>query len=328
MFNPISDRIITIRIQGKPIHFTCIQVYAPTSTADEKEMDYFYDALQKAIDINPKGDIMYVIGDWNAKVGIQNTAGVTGSFGLWIRNERGDTMVDFCSRNSPWSRLWPDHNLLIAIVKIKLKQTKRNNTTPKYDLENIDTKYTVEVKNRFSILQVYGKIPEDLWIDIRDDLIKTAEKWIPKVKKRKVTKWLTKETIQIAEERKEAKGEGEIEKYKKLNAEFQKKARYDKEIILREKCRKIEENNKKGRTRDLYNEIKDITGSYTARCGVMNLRSGKKATEKREIKIRRQQYTEELYGRDPKIIDTFPETIYEDEPHILETEVKDAIKHI
>ena len=99
-FNPISDRIITIRIQVKPIHFTFIQVYAPTSTADEKEMDYVYDALQKTIDILPKGDIMYVIGDWNAKVGKQNTAGVTGNFELGIRNEIGDTMVDFYSRNS------------------------------------------------------------------------------------------------------------------------------------------------------------------------------------------------------------------------------------
>ena len=190
-FNPISDRIITIRIQDKPIHFTFIQVYAPTSTADEEEMDYVYDALQKAIDITPKGDIMYVIGDWNAKVGKQKTAGITGRFGLGTRNGRGDTMVDFCSRNSlvvmntmfkqharrlytwkspdkitrnqidyilctgrwkssikrvttiPGADCGTDHNLLIAIVKIKLKQTNRNKTTPKYDLENIATKYTV-----------------------------------------------------------------------------------------------------------------------------------------------------------------------------------------
>ena len=80
-----------------------------------------------------------------------------------------------------------DHNLLIAIVKMKFKQTKRNNTTPKYELENIATKYTVEVKNRFSILQVDDKNPEDLWIEIREAVIETAEKWIPKVKKRKVT---------------------------------------------------------------------------------------------------------------------------------------------
>ena len=168
--------------------------------------------------------------------------------------------------------------MLIAIVKIKLKQTKRNKTTPKYDLENIATKYTVDVKNIFSILHVDGKNPEDLWIDIRDVVIETAEKWIPKVKKMKVTKWLTEETIKIAEERREAKRKGEIEKYKKRNAEFQKKTRYDKEINLREKCRKIEENNKNRRIRDLYKEIKDITGAYTARCGVMNLNSGNTAT--------------------------------------------------
>ena len=83
-FNPISDIIITIRIQVKPINFTFIQLYAPTSTADEKDVDYFYDALQKAINITPKGDMMYVIGDWNAKVGKLNTAGETGNFGLGI----------------------------------------------------------------------------------------------------------------------------------------------------------------------------------------------------------------------------------------------------
>ena len=95
--------------------------------------------------------------------------------------------------------------MLIAIDKIKLKQTKRNRTTPKYDLENIDTKYTVEVKNRFSILQVDGKNPEDLWIDMRDAVIETAEKCRPKLKKKKVKKWLNEETIKIAEERREAK---------------------------------------------------------------------------------------------------------------------------
>ena len=109
---------------------------------------------------------------------------------------------------------------------------------------------------------------------------------------------------------------------------FNKKARYDKMINLREKSRKIKENNIKGRKRDLYKKIKDITGSYTAICGVMNLSSGKTATEEREVKIRWQQYTEGIYRRDRKIIDTFPETRYEDEPHILETMVNDVIKHI
>ena len=95
--------------------------------------------------------------------------------------------------------------------------------------------YTVEVKNRFSILQVDGKNPEDLCIDIRDVVIETAEKLIPKLEKRKVTKWLAEEIIKIAEERREAKGKGEIDKYKKLMPNFNnKKARYDKKINVRE----------------------------------------------------------------------------------------------
>ena len=143
------------------------------------------------------------------------------------------------SNNYTLSRLWHRSQFVNSYCQYKLKQTKGKKTTPQYDLENIDAKYTVEVKNRFSILQVDGNNSENLWINIRDAVIETAEKWIQKVKKRKVTKWLTEETIKIAEERREAKGKGEIEKYKKPNAEFQKKARYDKEIHLREKYRKI-----------------------------------------------------------------------------------------
>ena len=102
------------------------------------------------------------------------------------------------SKNHPWSRLWHRSQFVNSYCQYK---AQKNKTIPKYDLENIDTKYTIEVKNRFSILQVNGKNPEDLWIDIRYAVIETAEKWIAKVKKRKVTKWLTEETIKIAEER-------------------------------------------------------------------------------------------------------------------------------
>ena len=84
------------------------------------------------------------------------------------------------SNNYPWSRLWHRSQFVniycqLTKLKTKLKQTKKNKTSPKYDLENIDTKYTVEVKNRFSILQVDGKNPEDLWIDIRDFVLETAD---------------------------------------------------------------------------------------------------------------------------------------------------------
>ena len=98
-FNPVSDRIATIRLQCKPVNMTVLQVYAPTSTAEEEAMEEFYEKVQHVVDEIPRGDVLYVIGDWNAKVGQDETNGTTGRFGLGERNERGDQLVEFCSRN-------------------------------------------------------------------------------------------------------------------------------------------------------------------------------------------------------------------------------------
>ena len=120
----------------------------------------------------------------------------------------------------------------------------------------------------------------------------------------------------IADERRDVRSKGDDKEYRRLNAAFQRRARQDKEQSLKEKCRQIEENNKMGRTRDLYREIKEITGSYSARCGAMKLSTGKVVTEGKEVKEIWQQYTEELYRRDPNATDSFKENIYEDEPNL------------
>ncbi|KAI0241965.1 Craniofacial development protein 2, partial [Lamellibrachia satsuma] len=98
-FNTISDRVITIRLQCKPVNMTVIQIYAPTSTAEDEEIEHFYEMVQKVVDETPKGDMLHVIGDWNAKVGDEETTGTTGRFGLGERNERGDQLVEFCNLN-------------------------------------------------------------------------------------------------------------------------------------------------------------------------------------------------------------------------------------
>ena len=97
--NPVSDIIATIRLQCKQVNMTALQVYAPTSTAEEEEMEEFYEKVQHVVDEIPRGDVLYVIGDWNAKVGQDETNGTTGRLGLGERNERGDQLVEFCSRN-------------------------------------------------------------------------------------------------------------------------------------------------------------------------------------------------------------------------------------
>ena len=89
--------MISVHFQGKPFHITVIQVYAPTSNAEEAER--FYEDLQDLLELTPKKDVLFIIGDWNAKVGSQEIPGVTGKFGLEVQNEAGQRLTEFCQEN-------------------------------------------------------------------------------------------------------------------------------------------------------------------------------------------------------------------------------------
>ena len=95
-----NDRMISVRFQGKPFNITVIQVYAPTSNAEEAEVERFYEDLQNLLELTPKKGVLFIIGDWNAKVGSEETPGVTGKFGLGVQNEAGQRLVEFCQENT------------------------------------------------------------------------------------------------------------------------------------------------------------------------------------------------------------------------------------
>ena len=95
-----NDRKISVRLQGKPINIMVIQVYAPTSNVEEAEVEWFYEDLQNLLELTPKKDVLFIIGDWNAKVGSQETPGVTGKFGLGMWNEAGQRLIEFCQENA------------------------------------------------------------------------------------------------------------------------------------------------------------------------------------------------------------------------------------
>ena len=95
-----NDRMISVRFQGKPLSITIIQAYAPTSNAEEAEVERFDEDLQDLLELPPQKDALFVIGDWNAKVGSQETPGVTGKFGLGIRNQAGQRLIEFCQENA------------------------------------------------------------------------------------------------------------------------------------------------------------------------------------------------------------------------------------
>ena len=90
----------SLRFQGKPFNITVIQVYAPTSSAEEAEVERFYEDLQDLLELTPKKDVLFIIGDWNAKVGNQETPGVTSKFCLGVRNEAGQRLIEFCQENA------------------------------------------------------------------------------------------------------------------------------------------------------------------------------------------------------------------------------------
>ena len=92
--------MISVRFQGKLFNITVIQVYAPTSNAEESEIEWFYEDLQDLLELTPSKDILFIIGDWNAKVGSQEIPGVTGRFGIGVQNEAGQRLTEFCQENA------------------------------------------------------------------------------------------------------------------------------------------------------------------------------------------------------------------------------------
>ena len=95
-----NDRMISVRFQGKPFNITVIQACAPNSNAEEAEVEWFFEDLQDLLELTPKKDVLFIIGDWNVKVETQETPGVTGKFGLGVRNEAGQRLIEFCQENT------------------------------------------------------------------------------------------------------------------------------------------------------------------------------------------------------------------------------------
>ena len=96
----INYRMISVHCQGKPFNITVVQAYAPTSNAEEAEVECFYEDLQDLLELTPPKDVLFIIGNWNAKVGRQELPGVTGKFGLTVQNEAGQRLTEFCQENT------------------------------------------------------------------------------------------------------------------------------------------------------------------------------------------------------------------------------------
>ena len=217
----------------------------------------FYEDLQDILELKPKKDVLFITGDWNAKVGSQETPGVPGKFGLGVQNGAGQRLIEFCQENTlviantlfqqhkrrlytwtspdgrhrnqigyilcsqrrrsptqsvktrPGADCGPDHELLIAKFRLKLKKVEKTMRPFRYDLSQIPYDYTVEVRNRFKGLDLIDRVPDELWTEVHDIVQETGIKTISKKKKCKKAKWLSEEVLQRALKRQEVKSKEE-----------------------------------------------------------------------------------------------------------------------
>jgi len=209
-----------------------------------------------------------------------------------------------------------------------LKKVGKTTRPFRVALNQIPYDYTVEARNRIKGLDLIDRMPDELWNEVRDIVQETGIKTIPMEKRCKKAKWLSEEALQIAVKRREAKSKGKKERYKHLNAEFQRMARKDKKGFLSDQCKEIEENNRIGNTRDLFKKIRDTKGTLYAKMGSIKDRNGMDLTEAEDIKKRWQEYTEKLFKKELHDPDHHDGVITHLEPDILECEVKWALESI
>ena len=201
------------------------------------------------------------------------------------------------AKTRPGADCGSDHELLIAKSRLKLKKVGKTTRPFRYDLNQIPYDYTVKVTNRFKGLDRIDRVPEERWMEVRDTVQEADIKSIHKKKKCRKSKWLSEEALQTAMKRREEKGKGEKEKYTHLNAEFQRIVRRGKKGFLGDQCKEIEENNRMGKTGNLFKKIRDTKGTFNTKMGTIKVRNGMDLTEAEDVKNRWQEYTEELYKK-------------------------------
>ena len=203
------------------------------------------------------------------------------------------------AKTLPGADIGSDHQLLMADVRIKLKSVRNNNNAKRFDLSHINEQYKLKVSNSFDALMVNAEemTPDELWDNLKDNILEAAKKHIPTKKKKKVSSWLSQEVCDLADERRELKEAGlrQSNLYRKLSNEIQQLARRDKNDQLKHMCADIENHSSNNHSRNLYRCVKNLTSTSTARLAVVKNENGQVLTESDEIKARWMRYCADLH---------------------------------
>uniref|UniRef100_W5MT59 Reverse transcriptase domain-containing protein n=1 Tax=Lepisosteus oculatus TaxID=7918 RepID=W5MT59_LEPOC len=359
-YTTISDRIM--------LNVTVLQVYGPTTDAPED----FYAKIEEALEQVSKKDIIYIMGDFKAMVGSQEEANIIGRCGLGERNEAGDRLVQFCHENhlrvsNTWlmqpkrclytwtapsgqhrnqidyilcSQRWKssvfaiktfpgadcgsDHELLVATIKVKFCNIKKNAPSKRIDVSKVPVSYAVTAMKTNSRTNCGRNSNSNMVTNSNPRLIKQCR-----------NTYHTRKTIKIADQRRAAKAAGDRDKARSLNAEFQRAARKDKEAYWDQRCKQMEEDCRKGRTRNLFAQVKKIRTSFIALKGAIKNKNGKVLTGQQCIRADGENTRKSCSADVPCFVYTStsdPEPPHDDpvemEPAILDEEVVWALKQL
>lgn len=261
-YNAISDRVISIRLQGSPVNITVIQVYAPTTDAEEEDVDQFYNQVQDEVDRTRSQDMLIIMGDFNAKVGHGKQGNTVGNFGLGNRNEAGDRLVEFCTTNQLLitntqhhkRRLytWTSPNSMyknqidyICVCQRRKSSITSTKTKPGADCgsdhELLSCKVKIQLRKRPKEKTEpkldFANIPEVFWKNLhnRFAVLNTEDK--------------EPEELKIIEERRQAKARGNKQAADDISKMLQRVIRKDKEAFYQTMCKEFEDERMKGRLR-------------------------------------------------------------------------------
>ena len=379
-YNPVNERIISVRIMAIPVPITIIQVYAPTADAEEDAIVSFYESVQNVIDITPSSDILILMGDLNAKVGSAQLSNVAmGTYGLGEANEAGRRLVDFCEYNNlvitntlfnhhyrrryTWQsndgttknqidyimikrrwrssvlncRTYPgadadsDHNLVMGKIRLRIKRLQNQTPSVRYDVDKISSEYSVEIHNQFDILSTIAeeKTPNEYWKEIKNAVLTTADKYIPRTKRKKPKDWITANTLELVEKRRQtllAHGR-QSEEYKAIRRRVKKSCREDKSAHVHAQCKLLENQAQYGSAKSLFSIVKQLNRKFTPKMGAIAAEDGTILTDNQAIKDRWLQYTKRLYEAEEDEQQINWDTITK-EPLPLKSEVERALKKI
>ena len=375
-YKEVNDRIIYIRVKAHLVNITCVQVYAPTTSADTADIEDFYRNLHLALNEMPRKYVLILMGDWNSKIGKREKPGTVGRYGLGSRNEARERLLEFCEENAlfitntyfeqPERRLYArispdaqyknqieyilgrgrwrnafqsvktrpdadcgsDHELLTATLRIKVKNTKQMKKGWKLDINNIPEEYKNETEQKLATINLLGRNSEEIWKVLKDTFKEVADKPILRTEKENGPIWMSQDTLRVVENRLKMKMEGNWVEARKLNGEIKKESGETRKTYLKKKCSVLEEHNEKGRTRELHQQIREITGKPKIHTGSLKSRAGIHYIEKDKIIRRWKEYTEDLYKMDPNTSVDFQEKAHAQEPLVMKSKVRKARRGI